>query len=682
MTRGTTHAARLAILAAAVTAVILPAAAAHAAPGPQYEAQVTFTSVTADATGVTLSGTILSTGTDPVYNVQVALWRNADRITTADELRSVVADPASRTKSRVTAATARSDITSADDTFNPHATSTFIVYASWEDMGIDPGVYLVGVDVRASDTAYDPQATIGSGRTLVSAAASNSAAVVLFTSPPSLLHDNVFTDDHLADDLKVRLSALMSLAARPGVSWAVDPALLYEVETMAQGYEVLDPAAPPDTQGTTPGTAESEAAAWLDQFGRLPVARGYRLPWGNPDLGLGTTNNTPAIVTASLTAAEGRPDSAAASLPLLVRPANGLADKAFLEYVSPLAPTVILAQADANYVAGGARWLNTAPMPFPPGVSTRDVAAGSAGAPAADATVQSLQLAIATDALIPDIVRTIQTQAEADQEIRLMSVQGSSLPLASLEATVPWTPGTPGSGPAAGTLTLAGLTTTNNARGALTTYAGLTQLTTPANRPTAIAEAALASQSWDGDAAAGAYAAAAQQWIASLLANITLTASPEVSLTWSGAAFPVTVSNKLSTAIHVRISSTTSAPGGSPANVTIPTTDLVTIQPGDKQSVVLSPIVFREGDVAALLQLTTDEGTPVGPSVPTTLHAQSSAWMGWLVVGGAAALLVVGTFLRVRTARKESADNPGPPLEQGDGSGVPRTPAQTEADHE
>ncbi len=60
--------------------------------------------------------------------------------------------------------------------------------------------------------------------------------------------------------------------ADPGVTYAVDPALVEELETMRRGYQVLGPR---DT--VTTGTGSVVAARWLDDFARLRArGDGYR----------------------------------------------------------------------------------------------------------------------------------------------------------------------------------------------------------------------------------------------------------------------------------------------------------------------------------------------------------------------------------------------------------------------
>jgi len=69
---------------------------------PQYDAAIVFTGITSDENGVTLSGTVTSTGTDPLYRVQVVLWRDRTPLRTRDQLdEALAADPNADTGDRI-----------------------------------------------------------------------------------------------------------------------------------------------------------------------------------------------------------------------------------------------------------------------------------------------------------------------------------------------------------------------------------------------------------------------------------------------------------------------------------------------------------------------------------------------------------------------------------------------------
>ena len=607
---------------------------APVAQAAQYEATVQFTSIVVDETGVRLEGTITNTGTDPVYNAQAALWRDRTPLTTQDKLdTALAADPTSDTGDRIAGAV--NVMCSGTATFSPGDTYDFSVSATWDQMGINSdGVYLVGVHVRASSVSWGSPVTIGRGRTLATLANDQSAftaTVVMLTSAPSLLHDDIFIDDHLADELANRLATLLDLARAPGVSWVVDPALIDEVSIMAQGYEVAGTAS---RSGTTPGTGTAIATSWLASFRTLNYTQGYRLPWGNPDLALGASTGTD-LITASQS--PDLPMNNLQNLPLVVRADNGQVDDAFLSYIAGLQPDFVLGEAGlcANLPHGVV--LDTMATPYPGGPG-----------PDTDTPLQQQQRALAEDAAQPVAIRVITN--EDDAALASWATPGWVTPilLGSIQVSDDWASdlsrGTP-----AGTLSAATLDRLHDAETTAATYDSLIADPAISSPLTAPAIARLASQSWAGDDPAMAYGGSVNQWISDIMSGVSLIATSQVSLTSRTASFPVTVANNMDVPVRIRISTLTVPIPSSPGNLTIPTTDVQTIQPGDKVSLVLSPTVIRDGDVDAIITVTTQDGYALDSSSTVRMHANSSFWLGWVVVGTAAVLFVVGTFLRVRS---------------------------------
>ena len=637
-----------ALFAVASAGFAVPATPAYAV---QFELTVAFTAIQTDEAGLTITGTVTNSGTDPLYNAQVVPWADAEVITTPERLRAVTAEAPRPDSGNCTGIAADATRLTQDGvTFDPGQAADFTVRASWADLAVAPtGVQLAGVHACGSEDSWGRPVTIGAERTLVTRVTrTDSATVVLLSSPPSLLHDSLFLDDHLAAELTGRLDTLVKLAARPGMTWAIDPALFREVLTMAQGYDVQD--------GTTvsPGTGQAAAEAWLTAFKNLDSARGYRLPWGNPDLTLGLTNSGLDPV-AAVTAAEAA-DPEFAHLPRLIHPGNGLADQGFLDYTSPLQPAVILAATTANATitpAGGPTTgpgevatdgliLDTATAPFPDGPD-------SAGA---DAGLQRLQRALADNALSPrPVIRVIDSAPAAALALRLADTGGGLTPLEPIPPTQEWTAAL-STGAADGPLTKAVAAPAQAAAKTIKTYGSLVEDPAGAALLTAHALATIASQAWPDDAAATRYAKAVDQSFRAVMAQVTLKAPAEVALTSRGVPFPVTVTNGLAVPVNVRVTGS-SARGTSQGQITIPPTDVVTIQPGDKQTLSLNPNVIREGQATVTLQLTTPDGQSFGDKVLLPVSASASAWMGWAVVGAAFILFVVGTFLRVRTARKK-----------------------------
>ncbi|MCL2735984.1 MAG: DUF6049 family protein [Propionibacteriaceae bacterium] len=620
---------------------------AHAA---QYEATVTFTSVQATDQGITLTGSVRNTGTDPLYRAQVVLWRDRTPLTTPTQLdTALAADPTADTGDRILQDSSVTTICSGTGTFIPNDTADFSVSASWDDLGITAdGAYLVGVHVRGADVSWGSLVTIGRGRTLVTVATHTQATastVVPLTSAPSLLHDSVFLDDHLASELTGRLSTFLALAHKPGTTWAIDPALLHAITVMSQGYQVVDGST------TVDGLGQARATAWLASFATLDRSWGYRLPWGNPDLALGALLDDPTIVDTALAAQAAQTDAPdIARLPLLIRASNAHVDDAFLSYVAPLHPSVVLAQATSSAllpegppttVPQQGVLLATAPVAYPTGPG-----------PDAATPLQLTQRALADDAVSDGtVIRVIESEADALVANRPWPSWVTPVTLSSIPVTQAWTPDM-SLGQPAGPLTQDITASLDQARTATATYASLIGDAATVSAATTPALAAITSQSWDSTSDAEGYADAVTAWISSILARVTLTVTPEVTLTARTSTFPVTVSNKLSVPVYVRIATQTPPADSSPGYLSIPTTDVWTIHPGDNLSIPLPATVLREGEVQVTVGLTTTDGQTWDAHATVKIDAKTSAWMGWAVVGSAIVLLVVGTFLRVRNRQR------------------------------
>jgi len=548
-------------------------------------------------------------------------------------------NPDSDTGKLISGTASTATITTGTEPFAPDQTAAFTVSATWQELGISAdGVYLAGVHVRAADQASGTSQTIGKGRTLITLATSltaSSATVVMLTSQPSLMQNGVFADDHLAEELTGRLAALLTLAKQKDVAWVIDPGLLHELSVMAQGYSVWE-----DTSTIT-GTGQTDAQSWLDAFEDLDTNRGYRMPWGNPDLTLGTT--VPAAVLA-LNEIDEESEDLWAQLPLLVRAGNGQIDDHFIGFVSALQPQILLGAVSANANLPNARVLNTLPIALP----------GGPGPDEPDTALHKTQRAIA-EAAVSDttLIRVIET--EEDAELINLPPWVSMVGLELVTASVPWSAdlslGTP-----EGPLTTGISPTVRQTQTTMATYVSLIGSTTQAVAAGTRGVAAVLSQSWADDDQANQYAATLDAWIHELMAGVTMTASTEVSLTSRTSSFPVTVTNHLSFPVYVQIDSRVVPVDASPAILSIPRSEIVMIQPGKKMTIALSPTVTREGDVDAILRLTTPSGAALGSEVTVRILARASSWMGWVVVGSAVVLFGVGTYVRVRSARSKNGD--------------------------
>ncbi len=101
-------------------------------------------------------------------------------------------------------------------------------------------------------------------------------SIAILNSRPSLISKGVLSDDHLAEEVssKGRLTALLERRRhRSSMTFAVDPALIEELQTMRAGYQVRQA-----DGALVAGTGQAAAAEWLDKFAELKADHdGYRL---------------------------------------------------------------------------------------------------------------------------------------------------------------------------------------------------------------------------------------------------------------------------------------------------------------------------------------------------------------------------------------------------------------------
>jgi hypothetical protein len=619
------------------------AGAPTAAALVQYEAGVTIDAVDVDAQGVNLSGEITSTGTDALFKVSVLLWINKQVIADTAALADLMAQDQVSSGSELRTAEAVETIVSGQTEFASGQTARFAVSATWEELGAtERGAYLVGVNVRAASHTWRSPVVIGSGHTVVSQPADGTARnvnVVSLTATPAWLHDQVFADDHLADELAGRLRELVDFAKHSRANWLIDPALYYQVTLMADGYSVLE------GQSLVDGQGQAVAQDWLKSVDALDPALGYRLPWGDPDLAYGAAAAGSTVLVMASQAQDADPTWAA--LPLLVLAPQGNIDRAFLDYLAPLSPTVVLAGVTDSVWFGASAVLSYQPVAFPTVVGAHE-----------SALVSKRQRALAEDLLADEpVIRLIASSDDADLAASLDQSWVDQVSLATVVPNLNWqdsdaTPALP-----VGQLTAAIEGSLSQAQDRLQAWASLTGQDESAwsDRLRLFG----LNRSWGSDAPAMTWLGAAQANLQSLLDQVELTAASEVSLTAKVTSFPVTVTNHLPVAVTVEVMAQVPAVMGSAVSISIPASGPVVIEPGDRVALTLTPTVEREGEAVANLHLATADGRLINQVVPVDLKASMSAWMGWVVVAGAVLLFAGGTLWRMRQKRRERLKQAG-----------------------
>lgn len=584
-----------------------------------------------------LAGTVTNTGTATLYTVQILTWRDTTPITSRDQLATALAaSPTATTGSRLTIPGSFQSITGSPKPWEPGASSTFSVTSKLSDLGLSAtGVYLVGVHLRAAIDMSAAYSTIGRARTFVTigtpASRAATSSVVMLTSAPSYLANGLLADDHLAGELTGRLLTLVRHAQLPGVTYAIDPLLYREVTTMAAGYEVGT------ATSHSPGTGKAAAIAWLAEFAAL--SGGFRLPYGSPDLALIAETRDTATLDRTIQAVVKVPDIA--GLPLLVAASNCQVDQRFLDVVSRLKPSVILSETHA---AG--QTLSSAAGT----IVSVDAGAFGGGPGPDDSRTQLQYLArMRAESFLAAMnpaegnVRVIASELE-DSLDSVANPWENRVSLAGLNvASSPWSSTVAAGSPA---------TVRNSSldaviavgSGRISAFTSLAGDSAAGDTLSAQFLPLVLSTAWQNDDQARAYLAAALAPYEVSASAITLRVADHVVMTSRNTQFPVTVSNTLDYPVRVKVMVTTSNEN----RLSVPQSDLVTIDTGESVTVNVSPKATANGSVDAVVQLVTQAGNGVGTPQQFVIEATETGKVAWVIVIASGVVLAALTVLRIR----------------------------------
>ncbi|MFT3860051.1 DUF6049 family protein [Micropruina sp.] len=646
MTRTLT--AKLALVLAWVVAVawvlIGPAAPAQAA-APQLTVELTSLRTTGSGAKQTavLTGRVSNVGAQPAFGVRVVLWRARDPITDPAVFTSVLNgqnDPWGLMLFR--SPHNYFSITASDVSFDPGATAEFTVKGTLADLDFtDAGsIYPFGVQVRGTADASSNYQELARARTFYVTEPDKKlplTSLVLLSAAPTKVRPNVFANEGLIDELTGRLDTLVELAGRPGVSWLVDPALIDEVTDLADGYQVVD------GDRTRAGTGQQAAQAWLEKFHALPDERGARTLFANPDLVGAEANDAADVVSRAVTAG---PVPELDDLPLLVLPHAGVA--------GPTTPAqVASADADALLVStagrgpivtkssSGSTLLRLAP----------DFTAGGPGDQ--NGTVQQQQRQFAEAVLGGGLIRLITSAADAtaDAELAPRWLRRTGIddllevtPTGTATLTLPTEPDTL---PAARFRQLRAMSADFAAYSDLVPDSELA-----ADAPATLTR--MASSWWIGDTTAANWVAAASSTMSqsAVTAGVTLSASARVLMSSRANEFPVTVRNELSEPIQVRVVFSSD----NPQRLTIAASQVITVGPGQSETVNVRPEATANGLVNVTAGLQTGSGRPVGRTTRIVVEVTDLGMIGWIIVIVSGVVLVAATALRIRQVRRKQKE--------------------------
>jgi hypothetical protein len=662
-----------ALVAAGTATAIVPTPAY--AEEPVARVEITLDSITpalpAQDGDITLTGRATNITGERIFRAQAYFWRNQAPITDREGLDQALESASNEPLGTRVVDGYQNLYEETDPYLDPGETDTFTLTANVENLELSPtdGIYLMGVHVLQNNN----RVAIGRARVFVPVVTTppieqlRMTSLVTFASQPSLVRTGVLANDHLAREVAPngRLSRLLSAADADNLSFAVDPALLDDLQTMAGGYSVLD-----GDGGTVPGTGAADAARWLGGFASLQTRRdGYRLLYGSPDLAALVHDGQQSAIRA--TAAASRRVGLTRNLPLLVLPTGGRADEATVVAASDLKPKAIVL---SDRSAAGPGPLLTGPGATPIVSVGSAVSGGGPGPDPRDTAVQIQQRLLAETW----IEASTSSDGSARGRVRLIT-SANQATRANAGVDAPWL--TPGplstllqSRPAVwseeyvypnavrnGELTQSQLSTLRRLNAAHRTFTDLLVDGDQAEATGGAAVSRAASGAWRRqNRARKAFLEPQQAAVDALVRNsVEIRSLPKVStIDQEGVVFPITVRNTLppgtdpdDNAVRVRLIFTSE----NDRRLTIKPIELPLIRAEDSVTVDAEVTARANGIVPVTAQLLTDTERRVGAPTSIEVQVTQNGTTGWLIALGAGLVLIGSTALRIRTVAKERA---------------------------
>jgi hypothetical protein len=618
---------------------------------------------------ITLTGTVTNITDERLFRAQAYFWRNQAPITDREgfdqALASAANDPLGARDRYV-----YQNLYEEDDPYlEPDESHPFTLTTQVKNLELSPtdGIYLMGVHVLQNNNVP----AVGRARLFVPMVSTKPAetlkmtSLVTFNSRPSLVRPGVMSDDHLAREVAPtgRLSKLLAAAGSATLSFAVDPALVEELQTMLAGYQVMD-----GDGGTVAGTGAVDAGRWLAGFDALRSRRdGYRLLYGSPDLAALVHDGQQSPIRA--TAAASRRVEATRTLPLLILPTGGRADAATVEAASALNPRAIVL---SDRSAAGPGPLLAGPGKAPIVSASTAVSGGGPGPDPRDTAVQLQQRLLAETW----IEASTSSESATRGRVRLIT---SAAQATETGAGAPWLQPSPlsallDSTPASWSgqyhysaavreteLTVTQLGSLRSFNATQRTYIDLLVDRQAAEASGGAAVARAASGAWrQQNQASKAFLGPQQAALDAIVQHgVEIRSQPRVStIDQQGVVFPITIKNTLpggpnpeANAVRVRLMFTSDNP------------DRLTIKPIDIEQIPAEGNVTRNAEVTArangivpvTAQLETPSGRKVGQPFVVDVQVTQNGTTGWLIALGAGLVLFGSTALRIRTVAREKA---------------------------
>lgn len=603
----------LALLVGVVGFFAVPASPALADEHPQLEVRINAVSPalidpTDEGQLVTITGTVTNTSARDMRYVNVHFWRSRQPLTGLDEINDAVSAPlSSPLGSRLDSLESGNlDLLAAEDPFPPGETANFTVQATVAQLElptVSDAVYRLGVHVRAIPNG-DSNTTVGRARVLVPASPLDLpvSATVLLSSRPVAHADgdpiNQQESARLLSELTGRLETLLAAAERPNVVGIIDPELYRTVGILAEGNDE----APPN----------EAAQRWLQRVDRLAAEnRLWRLPAGDPHL---ARADAVGLLDQVLSDTDG---GALSAIPLAaVLGETGSEDLA--ERLTDVDHLV------ARHAQGVSRRVMEGRAPrVPPAL--------------ADGTDAEHRGYLLATELLPGtpVNYLLATEEQVTQERLLDGYREHIAPPRYARLTPTWSRALPAPRWTGLADELAVLMLNRE----LTAPDAAPLDPTAFNRYFTTEEEAIAWMESSPEASVDPR-------------KITVRSAQQFVLSSSTGTLPITITNETAAPVtaQLRFHSDT------PQRISIPDSELVTLQPGQSQTLAITPQASANGVTLVHAQLATASGETFGTPVTMEITATQFGRVGWIIIVISGAVVLGGTALRIKAVRSEESN--------------------------
>ncbi|MFS8203175.1 DUF6049 family protein (plasmid) [Streptomyces sp. CWNU-52B] len=657
-------------------------------------------SVPSDGDTITVSGTILNNGKQPITGAHVGL-----RVGPTLNGRSAVDDvaksnPYAGTEVGGTYVAKFSRL--AQGVAQPFSIS---VPVDKLDLGSD-GVYQLGVTLTGRTAAAPYDQILGIERTFLpwqpDAPDTKTRTTYLWPliSSSHMTAETgsneqqtpVFADDDLAAELSPggRLERLLSLGKDLDITWVLDPDLLASVDAMTRNYRVQVNGS---STTTAAGTHQAVAKQWLNELEKaVEDEEVVALPFADPDLASLAHNGTP--VTGSLSHLKDATTVASTTVESILHvkpstdyawPVNGAIDPSIVKVATSAGADTVLSRSDSLEEAGALPYTPSAARPIGGGITAVVADARLSKAFQGDMTVAgnstlAVQRFLAQSLMLtrqaPDKQRTVvvapqrmPTAGQAKTMARALTAlqDGNWSQSAELSAATKAKPdaGATTRVPSASSYP-SSLRKQELPRTAFEQIGGTqrkldsfqvvlsdkSRVVTPFGR----AMDRSMSTSWRGRAVeATGFRTGVERYLIGLTEGVGLIDKSEAKLSGRSATIPVTVQNNLVQGVdHLVLRLTSTQPSRLSIGDGAYQEQPVAVAGGHSQSVKFTANAHANGRAGVVAQLFTPDGRPYGPEVTFDVKVTEITATVMLVIAGGVLLLVLAGF-RMYTQRKREA---------------------------